>query len=193
MKSSSTASGPPSPKGEGSRFALREEWREAPREVRLPPWGRWRHKPTGEIKTLIIYLCNICIAFGDIRFRRANLHLNRYIYYRIYQELLQFLSACQALEFLPLRSVNHCDLQQELRLPFLIPIFYSYSSIDNNRDTYLPPCHFCFLYNNITDRAKKNYFDTRQNLYHLVLLTELLCNHLHNLISTYIRNSLFRH
>ena len=39
MKSSSPASGPPSPKGEGTRFALRREQRIAPRYATAFPFG----------------------------------------------------------------------------------------------------------------------------------------------------------
>ena len=39
MKSSSPASGPPSPKGEGTRFPLWGEWRAVPREVTAFPFG----------------------------------------------------------------------------------------------------------------------------------------------------------
>ena len=58
--------------------------------------GKVAAQPTEEIKTLIIYLCNIRIAFGDVLFRRASLRLNRCKGYRIYREYSQFLFVFQA-------------------------------------------------------------------------------------------------
>ena len=57
MKSSSPASGPPSPKGEGSRFPLWGEWRIAPRYVTAFPFGEGGGVADGRGNCLPFYFC----------------------------------------------------------------------------------------------------------------------------------------